>query len=170
MIPMLFSEVRMSSVADTPVLLLREAAGSRQLPIWISAAGGHAILSALEAVTEEHPAIHDVMLDALSVMDAVVDEVRITAVVDGVFSAELSVAGNTVPCKASDGIALALRGGAPILVAEEVLEAAGIDLVAATPEASLLGGDSAEMEEFRAFLDTITPEDFSGTEDGGAQP
>ena len=75
---MLFSEVRVTTVADTPVLLLREAAGSRQLAIWISAAGGHAILSALEPPAEEHPMTHDVLLDALSVLDAVVDEVRIT--------------------------------------------------------------------------------------------
>ena len=164
MIPLLFSEVRVTTVADTPVLLLREAAGSRQLAVWIGAAGGHAILSALEPPAEEHPTAHDVLLDALSVLGAVVEEVRITGVTDGVYSAELSVKGNAVPCRVSDGVALALRGGAQILVADEVLQAVGLDLVAAPPEATLLDGDTVQMERFRAFLDTITPEDFTGEE------
>ena len=38
MIQVLFSEIRVSALGDTPVLVLKEAAGPRQLAIWISAA------------------------------------------------------------------------------------------------------------------------------------
>ena len=78
MIPMLFSEVRVTAVADTPVLLLREQQGERHLAVWITAAGGNAILSALEDSDEEHPSTHDLMIDALAVLDAVVEAVHIT--------------------------------------------------------------------------------------------
>ena len=80
MIPMIFSEVRVTSVADTPVLLLREAQGERYVPIWISAAGANAILSALEDPPDEHPSSHDLIVHLVAALDGVVEEVSITDV------------------------------------------------------------------------------------------
>ncbi len=157
MIPMLFSEVRVTAVADTPVLLLREEQGVRHLAVWITAAGGNAILSALEDAEDEHPGTHDLMIEALAVLDAVVEAVHITAVVDGVFSAEVVVGGSHVNARVSDAVALALRCGARILADEDLLDEVGVG-GADVPPASA-GGDE-QMEEFRAFLDTINPEDF----------
>ncbi|TBT85368.1 bifunctional nuclease family protein [Propioniciclava sinopodophylli] len=156
MIPMLFSEVRVTSVADTPVLLLREAQGSRHLAIWITAAGGNAILSALEDADVEHPGTHDLMIDALAVLDAVVEAVHITEVAEGVFSAHVVVGGSHVTARVSDAVALALRCGATILADEDLLDAVGVRVI----EAAAGEGGDEQMEEFRAFLDTINPEDF----------
>ena len=126
MIPMLFSEVRVTAVADTPVLLLREEQGVRHLAVWITAAGGNAILSALEDAEDEHPGTHDLMIEALAVLDAVVEAVHITAVVDGVFSAEVVVGGSHVNARVSDAVALALRCGARILADEDLLDEVGV--------------------------------------------
>ncbi len=169
MIPLLFSEVRVTEVADTPVLLLREQEGSRHLAVWITAAGGNAILSALEEVDEEHPGTHDLMIDALGVLDAVVESVRITDVDEGVFTAHIVVGGTAVPARLSDAVALALRCGATILVDEELLDTFGVAGVAVAdgPGREASGRGEAQMEQFRAFLDTINPEDF---DPGRAEP
>ncbi len=163
MIPMLFSEVRVTAVADTPVLLLREQEGSRHLAIWITAAGGNAILTALEEGDEDHPATHDLMIDALAVVDAVIETVRITDVDEGVYTAHIVVAGTSVPARVSDAVALALRSGATILVEEELLDAAGVSGVSGFEGAgrAASGRGDEQMEQFRVFLDTLNPEDFS---------
>ena len=87
MIRLLFSEVRVTPEAATPVLVLKEADGPRHLAVWISAAGGNAVLSALEESDRDRPTTHDLMLEALSVLDAVVEHVRITGFHDGHFTA-----------------------------------------------------------------------------------
>ncbi|QIK73450.1 bifunctional nuclease family protein [Propioniciclava coleopterorum] len=172
MIPMIFSEVRVTAVADSPLLLLREARGERYLPIWISAAGANSILSALEDAPDDNPGTHDFIIEALAALDAVVTEVHILDIVEGVYTAAAVVSGHTVPCRASDGVALALRCGATVLAREEVLDKAGTTVAADVPEASLGGGSDEQMEQFRAFLDTINPEDFEAgpAGDGDEQP
>lgn len=155
MIQLLFGEVRMPPDADTPVLLLREAEGPRHLAVWITAAGGNAILSALEG-DEDGPTTHDLMLEALSVLDAVVESVRLTGVEDGVFSAEASINGHVVACRVSDAVALALRCGAPILATAALMERASITL----DDGSTTGDPEVEVEQFREFLDQINADDF----------
>lgn len=159
---MLFVEVRVTGVADEPVMLLREAQGVRILPVWLAASAANAVLTALEPDAEpDHPPTHDLALDLLAAADAVVDEVRITSVEEGVFTARVVVGGSAVPARLSDAVALALRAGAPILATEEVLQDASVG--GASDEAgveTLTGGDDAQLERFRAFLDTITPDDF----------
>lgn len=154
MIPMRLVDVRVTSDAGTPVVLLREAHGVRHLAVWVSAGGGNAILSAAEP-DDDAPTAHLLLLDALSVLDAVIESVSIIGVLDGVFSAEATINGHAVSCRVSDGVALALRSGAPILAAEELLDEAGI----------VLDGDSdgdadEQVEQFREFLDQINADDF----------
>jgi bifunctional DNase/RNase len=166
LIPMIFSEVRVTGVADTPVLLLREARGDRYLPVWISAAGANAILSALEDAPDEHPASHDLIVALLAALGAVVDEVRIIDVVEGVFTAQMRVGEATVACRVSDGVAVALRCAAAISVSESVLDRAGTLVRPGDPGE----GSDAQMEQFRAFLDTLRPEDFDPGAGEGPQP
>ena len=56
-----------------------------------------------------------------------------------------------VSARPSDSIALALRTGATIFASDEILDEAGV----AIPDEQ-----EDEVEKFREFLDTITPEDF----------
>jgi len=55
----------------------------------------------------------------------------------------------------SDAIALALRAGATIYGEESVLDEAGVII----PDEQ----EDDEVEKFREFLDTISPDDFAGS-------
>jgi bifunctional DNase/RNase len=98
---------------------------------------------------------HDLFRDVLAALGQELQQVRITGLRDGVFYAELIFGGGVeVSARPSDAIALALRTGTPIFGAAEVLDEAGI----AIPDEQ-----EDEVEKFREFLDTITPEDFGTT-------
>jgi len=106
-------------------LRLREASGVRQLPIFCGISEATSIQWALEGVHLTRPMTHDMLRDVVTAMgDA--KEVRITELRETTFYAELIVtdrtgADQTISCRPSDGVALAVRAGIPILVAEALL-------------------------------------------------
>lgn len=169
MIPLIFSEVRVTGIADTPLLLLREARGDRYLPVWISASAANGILSALEDAPDENPDTHDFLVEALAALDAEITEVRVLDVTEGVYSAVAVLGDRVVPCRASDGVAVALRCGATIVAADAVLEKAGVRPAPAASPASAAGADE-QLEQFKAFLDTLNPEDFEASDPPEDQP
>ncbi len=144
--------VRVEMPSNQPIVLLREVAGDRYLPIWIGAVEATAIAFAQQGVVPPRPLTHDLLRDVIASTGNTLSEVRITSMQDGVFYAELIFAsGIEVSARPSDSIALALRTGARIVCAEEVLAEAGL----AVPEEQ-----EDEVERFREFLDHVTPEDF----------
>lgn len=149
--------------SNSPVILLRERAGDRYLPIWVGAAEATAIAYAQQGIVPPRPLTHDLLRDVLNALGAALTEVRITALEEGVFYAVLAFDGGIeVSARPSDAIALALRVDAPIRGADEVLEAAGIELPDEDEAAGEVVGRSGEEEvaQFRAFLDQVSPEDF----------
>ena len=148
--------VRVEMPSNNPIVLLRDTESGKFLPIWVGAGEASAIALAQQGVVPPRPLTHDLLLDVISSLGASLSEVRITALRDGVFYAELGLNdGVDVSARPSDAIALALRTGAPILAAVEVIEAAGIDL----PE-DQEGAEEDQVERFREFPDQISPEDF----------
>ena len=55
-------EVRLDEDEGSPVLILAEVEGDRQLAIWMSAAGAAGILAALQEADPDHPSSHELML------------------------------------------------------------------------------------------------------------
>jgi bifunctional DNase/RNase len=144
--------VRVEVPSNQPIVLLRETAGERYLPIWIGAVEATAIAFAQQGVVPPRPLTHDLLKDVLDATGNTLAEVRITEVSDGIFYATLVLAsGVEVSARPSDSIALALRTGSRIVCAEEILDDAGI----AVPDER-----EEEVEKFREFLDHVTPEDF----------
>lgn len=144
--------VRVELPTNQPIVLLRESGGDRYLPIWIGAVEATAIAFAQQGVVPPRPLTHDLMKDVVGALGATLQEVRITALRDNIFYAELVFDGGVqVSARPSDAIALALRTGTSIFSAEEVLDEAGIPV----PDEQ-----EHEVEKFREFLDSITPEDF----------
>ena len=138
--------------SNQPIVLLRESAGDRYLPIWIGAVEATAIAFAQQGVVPPRPLTHDLMKNVLEATGQRLDEVRIVDVQDGVFYAELVLSGGAqVSARPSDSIALALRTGTRIVCAEGVLDEAGLAVPAEQED---------EVEAFREFLDHVSPEDF----------
>jgi bifunctional DNase/RNase len=138
--------------SNQPIVLLRESAGSRYLPIWVGASEATAIAFAQQGVVPPRPLTHDLLKDVLDATGNTLTEVQITEVRDGVFYAILILGeGIEVSARPSDSIALALRTGSRIVCSEEVLDEAGLDV----PD-----DQEEEVEKFREFLDNITAEDF----------
>jgi len=144
--------VRVEMPSNQPIVLLREVAGDRYLPIWIGAVEATAIAFAQQGVVPPRPLTHDLLRDVLTATGNELAEVRITEVKDGVFFATLVLSGGAeVSARPSDSIALALRTGTRIVCADDVLDEAGLAVPAEQED---------EVEKFREFLDQVTPDDF----------
>ncbi len=162
--------VRIELPTNTPILLLREQAPNpRLLPIFIGAPEATAIALALEGVEVPRPMTHDLIKVILDNIGVALQRVVVTELRDKTFFAELELGENgktrRVSCRPSDAIAVAVRCGAPIFAAEEVLEDAGYWERDDSEESE--GDESGEtpdpdevVEQFREFIDTVRPEDF----------
>ncbi len=148
--------VRVELPANQPIVLLKEKTGTRYLPIWIGAVEATAIAFALQGIQTPRPMTHDLMRDILGETQVSVERILISELVDQTFFAliRMSLDGKAaeVSSRPSDAIALAVRIGAPIFAAEEVLDQAGIELK---------DEEETEVEKFREFLDQVTPDDFA---------
>lgn len=144
--------VRVEMPTNQPLVLLREAGGGRYLPIWIGAVEATAIAFAQQGSESSRPMTHELMKSIVEALGDDLLEVHITAVKDNVFFAHLVFAsGLEVEARPSDSLALALRAGARIMCAEEVLDEVGLKSD---------HNEDDEIEKFREFLDAIEPEDF----------
>ena len=145
--------IRIDAPLATPVLLLKDVDSERCLPIWIGAAEGAAIVSALEGFTPERPLTHDLFATVLTAVVTGPVRGEITSVSEGVFHAELHLGDTVVSARPSDLVALAVRMGFPLSCPESLLAEAGVEL--SRPERD-------EVELFREFLDSVNADDFEG--------
>lgn len=147
----------------SPVLLLKPVDEAEQgvvLPIWIGPMETAAIMVA-SGMTEEppRPLTYDLMVRLLDALGGAVERVEVTHLVAGTFHAAITLrtaqGAQMVDARPSDSVALALRVGAPIFVADAVLAEAGIPDITAVPE-----GDGQTLAQFSDFIEHVEPEDF----------
>ena len=140
----------------TPIVLLKDGAGRRALPIWIGDNEARAILMALENQRAPRPMTHDLMVNILNEWNMTLERVVIHSLEDNTYYAVLTLRqGETrkeIDARPSDAIALALRCDCPIWVMEAVVADASIPVDR--------DADEEERQAFRRFLDAIRPEDF----------
>ncbi len=151
--------VRVEMSSNSPLVLVR-GPGDLVLPIWIGPGEAAAIAMALQGVEPPRPLTHDLFVAALEVLSTPLTSVRITRLEDGIFFGELRLGphGSTViDARPSDAIALALRAGAPVLVADAVLAEAGVPLDTSEHDPE---EEAEAVERFREFLDSVEPQDF----------
>ncbi len=156
--------VRVEMPSNAPMVLLRErAGGGRTVQIFIGATEATAIALALDGVETPRPMTHDLLAEVLGNLAVELSAVVVTELRDKTFFAELHLRRQgqggepiVVSARPSDAVAVAVRTGTSIYASEEVIA-----------EAGYTEGDDAEddgpevvVEEFKEFLDTISPEDF----------
>lgn len=150
-----------------PILLLQEAAGrNRVLPVWVGVPEATAIEMERNGVSTPRPTTHRLIGNVIDALGRRLEHVLITVVRDDVFHAELVLDEQTrVSARVSDAVALALHLHVPIRSEDSVLDVAGLpgdDVI----DMSVGGGGAdrtdptEEIEQFRRFLDTASPEDF----------
>ena len=158
--------VRVEMPTNAPMVLLRERTGEgRIVPIYIGAPEATAIALALDGVGTPRPMTHDLMRDIFEALSVDMERVVVTALQDKTFFAEIYLVhdGEThiISSRPSDAIALAVRTGTPIYADESVVEEVGY---LESAESDQAGEDLARseevVEEFKEFLDSISPEDF----------
>jgi bifunctional DNase/RNase len=163
MIEMRIVGVRVEMPNQQPILMLTEATGTRSLPILIGSAEATAIAMHLQGVRPPRPLTHDLFRDTLSALGRALTEIRVVDFREGTFYGELVFDNDTtVSARPSDAIALAVRCEVPVFVAEAVLDEAGI-VIAEEPDAEepeAIADPEGEVERFREFLDSVSPEDF----------
>ena len=106
---------------------------------------------------------HDLMVDMLGELEVRCTQVAVTELRDNTFFASITLAINgrelEIDSRPSDALALAVRSGAPIFAAEDVIEESAIEFE---------GEDVNEEEivsEFKQFLEHVTPDEFAETSD-----
>jgi len=151
--------LNLDAVTNSPVVLLKsaESCEDRMLPIWIGHSEAMAIILKLEGIESPRPLTHDLLRQTLEAFGYILERVEITRVESGTFFAALFLRGEerrlALDARPSDSIALALRTGSPIYVADDVWESATIKPPPAVDE-------EEEVARFRDFLERTDPSDF----------
>lgn len=150
-----------SSSNGAYVMALTEIAGARSLAIVIGPAEAHSIVIVMEKMPITRPLTHDLFVSLAENFEIHVEEVFIYQMIDGIFYARIIVRGNgktiEVDSRTSDAVAIAIRFGAPIFCAKEVMDEVGRDMRALT-EGDELDFDLDITED--DLEEVLTPEEI----------
>jgi uncharacterized protein len=130
LIEMTVDSIRVHMPTGQHVVILKEKTAERYLPIWIGINEANAIALKITGMTPERPITHDLLANILGAVDINVDRIVVTSLANEVFYARIlaHVDGRQmeIDSRPSDAIAVAVRVGAGIFVATDVLERAGV--------------------------------------------
>ena len=150
--------VSFDMVGKQPIVLLKTLEGNRYLPIWIGHPEAAAILMKMQGAPTPRPMTHDLVTEMLGELNATVAKISVTELRDNTFFAIITLQVNgsevEIDSRPSDALALAVRASAPIFVADKVIDDSAIEF-GQEPEDS-----SDVIDEFKKFLENVSPEDF----------
>lgn len=160
---MVLEGVRLEVPSNVPVMVLREVDAPRRiLPIFIGAPEAASIHHATTGIVPERPLTHDLLVGVLRSLEASLQRVVVTEVRDHTYYAELHLSVGeravTVSCRPSDAVAVAVRTGSPIFAEGDLMDEAG----RAAPEPRQEEGEETIIDDFRDFINRVSPEDFGG--------
>ena len=91
MVEMSVAGIALDAASRTPIVLLRDPSGRRQVPIWIDQAQAHNIMAGLQSSESPRPLSHDLMAALLLVGELTLERVIIHAIEDDTFRAVLKL-------------------------------------------------------------------------------
>ncbi len=146
--------VSFDMVGKQPIVLLKTVEGNRFLPIWIGHPEAASILMKLQGASTPRPMTHDLLCDVLGELEVRCTQVAVTELRENTFFASITLSVNgrelEIDSRPSDAIALAVRSGAPIFAAEEVIAESAIEFEQNEEESEDV------VEQFKEFLDQVT--------------
>jgi bifunctional DNase/RNase len=165
MVEVMIDSIRVSLMTQHRVVVLKETDTDRYLPIWIGPFEADAITIQLQGVQVPRPLTHDLLKSFIRELGVKVSHVLVNELRNDTFFARIVVDVNgksmEIDSRPSDAIALAVRVGAPIFVAEQVMGLASI-----TPEEDITA-EAATAEEvqgldaFRDFVESLDLDDLA---------
>jgi len=159
------------------VVILKEKAAERYLPIWIGPAEAEAIAVKLQGVSLPRPLTHDLLCSVIDTLGANINCIIVSDLKNDTFFAKILLDLDShnleIDSRPSDALALAIRTSAPIYVEEAVLDKAGIlldresdkplpkELSAADGQAIQLSDEEMKrLSAFQEFINTLDLDDF----------
>ncbi|MBI2781038.1 MAG: bifunctional nuclease family protein [Chloroflexi bacterium] len=196
LVEMVIESVRVHMLSNRHVVILKDTAGDRYLPIWIGAWEASAIAMRLQGLTAERPLTHDLFASALERLGVRIVRVVISELADETYHARLHLERDglevEVDSRPSDALALAVRTEAEIFADEEVLAQAAL---ATDPDEDVAGESGADepasdagdrprrarppiesigdtpadprLDMFRDFVNSLEHDQGAGPESGG---
>src|SRR5690242_15142793 len=162
MLEMVIYGVSFDMVGKQPIVLLKTRDGNKFLPIWIGHPEAAAILMKLQGATTPRPMTHDLINDMLGELDVSCSRVSVTELRENTFYASITLTVNgrevEIDSRPSDALALAVRSGAPIFAAEDVIAESAIEFEHEVEDTEEV------VDKFKEFLDQVSPEDFGASE------
>jgi len=150
------AQVGLDPATNSPVVLLREEAGDRVLPILIAPAEAGAIAMELQGIRPQLPMTHDLVKRLIVGLGGELRRVLIGDLRGDTYFAELEIVREAevirVDARPSDSIAVALRLQAPIFLADQLLEGRSPSPSDPPPP------DGAEL--LRSYLENLDPQDL----------
>jgi bifunctional DNase/RNase len=105
---------------------------------------------------------HDLVAEMLTELDVNCTRVAVTELRENTFYASITLSVNgrelEIDSRPSDALALAVRSGAPIFAAEDVIAESAIEFEHEVEDTEEV------VEKFKDFLENVSPEDFRGEE------
>jgi bifunctional DNase/RNase len=166
LVEMAVESVRVHMLSTQHVVILKDLERRRFLPIWIGPWEANAIAMRLQGVEPERPLTHDLMASLMRDLGATVRQVDIVGLEAETFFARIVLEADgrvhEVDARPSDALALAVRTGAPVYAAEEVLDRAGV-----RPEPDESDETEPSDERLSVFRDFVNSLDADDPGEGG---
>lgn len=173
MVEMTIESVRVSLQNYQRVVILKEKATDRYLPIFIGPAEAEAIAVQLQEVPVARPLTHDLLNSVIGSLGGAVQSIVVNDLNNDTFYARIIVQVDgrnlEIDSRPSDALALAVRVHVPIFAEEAVLDKAGVML---NPETGKLqttpsenapqvnAEEKARMSAFSDFINNLDLDDF----------
>jgi bifunctional DNase/RNase len=120
------SGIALDPFTNTPIVILKDAANEKTLPIWIGFMEASSIAMELEKTPRIRPITHDLVKNLLEKLKFIVTKIEVTDLRDDTFYARIYLKREneeySLDSRPSDAIAIALRTDSPIYVNDEVIE------------------------------------------------
>lgn len=173
MVEVTVARLGLDSSTNSYVVVLREMAGRRLLPIWIGKPEAESIVLEINGVQRERPLTHDLCASLITTLGGALRRIEITRVQKSTYYAALHIETQSgllvIDARPSDCIAIALRLEAPLYAAEGLLtemDESQLDADESNdfdpPSISDAPTPRGEMtpDQLKTYLEGLRPEDF----------
>jgi bifunctional DNase/RNase len=145
----------MDPSTNSPIVVLKDAAGSAVLPIWVGVFEANAIALEIEKVQTPRPMTHDLLKNVFLGLNVRVQKVVVNELREDTFFALIWIERDgqmmSIDARPSDALALALRVDCPIFVEDQVLKSSKVSSTISEKNTS---------EELRKWLENLSDEDL----------